>query len=93
MEMLHTMLFSVLIAWAIVTAVLICVLIYRSMLGNREEDQLFLDGAGQSMAQEQQTIVARIERLSRPITALIVLSGALLVAMAGLWLWEGFRNF
>lgn len=93
MEMLHVTLIGLVVAWAIVTAALICAVIYRSMLGNREEDQLFLDSAGQSMAHEQQVIVARIERLSRPITGLIVLSGALLIAMAGLWLWQGFRNF
>jgi hypothetical protein len=93
METLHTTLFSLLIVWAAVTAVLICVLIYRSMLGNREEDQIFLDAAAESMAHEQQAIVARIEKLSRPITALIVLSSALLLVMAGLWLWEGFRSF
>ena len=35
----------------------------------------------------------RIEGLSKPITALIVLSSVLLVSAAGLWLWQGFQNF
>jgi hypothetical protein len=82
-----------LIGWGVVTAVLICVLIYRSTLSTREEDQLFLDDAEQGMASEQRAIVARIEKLSRPITALVVVSGALLVAIAGLWLYQGFQNF
>jgi hypothetical protein len=82
-----------LISWGVVTAALICVLIYRSTLSTREEDQLFLDAAEESMASEQRAIVARIEKLGRPITALTVVSGALLVVIAGLWLWEGFRNF
>jgi hypothetical protein len=68
-------------------------LIYRSTLETREEDQLFLDAAGESMASEQRALVARIEKLSRPIVALIVVSGSLLTAMAGLWLWQGFQNF
>jgi len=84
---------SLLIAWGVITAILVCVLIYRSMLENREEDQLFLDAAGQSMANEQKAIVARIEGLGRPITALIILSSVLLVAVAGLWIWQGFQNF
>jgi hypothetical protein len=45
------------------------------------------------MASEQRALVARIEKLSRPILALIVVSGSLLAAMAGLWLWQGFQNF
>jgi hypothetical protein len=63
------------------------------MLENREEDQIFLDAAAQSMANEQRALVARIEGLSKPITALIVVSSVLLVAVAGLWLWQGFQNF
>jgi len=93
MEALHKALFPLLVAWGVVTAILIFVLIYRSMLENREEDQIFLDAAAQSMANEQRALVARIEGLSKPITALIVLSSVLLVSAAGLWLWQGFQNF
>jgi hypothetical protein len=93
MEALHEAFFPLLIAWGVVTAILIFVLIYRSMLENREEDQIFLDAAAQSMANEQRALVARIERLSRPITALIVVSSVLLVTVAGLWLWQGFQSF
>jgi hypothetical protein len=67
--------------------------IYRSALENREEDQIFLDAAGDSMAREQRAIVARIEKLSRPILALIVLSGALFVTMAGVWIWQSIQSF
>jgi hypothetical protein len=37
--------------------------------------------------------VARIDKLSRPITLLIVASSALLVVMAGVWLYQGFQKF
>ena len=82
-----------LIGWGVITAALICVLIYRSALETREEDQIFLDAAGQSMAAEQREIVARIESLGRPITALVVLSGGLLAVIAGIWLYRGFQSF
>ncbi len=88
-----SLLHILLIAWGVVTAGLICVLIYRSALANREEDQIFLDSAGDSMAKEQQEIVGRIDRLGRPIKGLIITSGALLVSIAVLWLWEGFKHF
>ncbi len=83
----------VLIAWGVITSILVCVWIYRSALENREEDQIFLDAAGDSMAREQRLIVARIERLSRPIVALMVLSGVLLVTMAGMWIWQSVQSF
>ena len=82
-----------LLSWGVVTAVLICMLIYRSVLSTREEDQIFLDPAGEALATEQRAVVARIEKLGRPITALIVISGILLAAIAGMWLWEGYKSF
>lgn len=87
------MLQMVLLAWGVVTAILVCMWIYRSALENREEDQIFLDAAGESMAREQREIVARIEKLSRPITALMVLSGVLFVTMAGMWVWHSIQSF
>lgn len=93
METLDSALYVLLIAWGVVTAVLIVALIYRSTLETREEDQIFLDAAGESMASEQRALVARIEKLSRPITTLVVISGLLLVVTAGLWLFEKFKTF
>jgi hypothetical protein len=81
------------VAWGVVTAVLICVLIYRSTLSTREGDQIFLDASENTIADEQRAIVARLERLSMPITALMVASGALLLAIAGMWVWQGYKNF
>jgi hypothetical protein len=83
----------VLIAWGVVTAILVCMWIYRSALENREEDQIFLDAAGDSMAREQRAIVARIEKLSRPIIALMAISGLLFVTMAGVWIWQSIQSF
>jgi hypothetical protein len=89
----NPLLMDLLIAWGAVTAVLICLLIYRGTLENHEDDQIFLDDAGDVMAKEQAALVARIGRLSRPITALIVLSGALLLAVTGVWLWQALKSF
>jgi hypothetical protein len=82
-----------LLAWGVVTAILVCMWIYRSALENREEDQIFLDAAGDSMAREQAALVARIEKLSRPILALMILSGVLLVSMAGYWAYTSIQSF
>lgn len=82
-----------LIVWGVVTALLVCTMIYRSNLASHEEDQLFLDSAGESMAQEQRAIVARIERLGPPIVALAVASGLILAAIVGLWLHQSYQSF
>ena len=85
MEPIGTTLFTLLVAWAVITAALICMLIYRGTLESHEEDQIFLAKAGDSMA--------RIERLGMPIKLLITGSVLLLLVIAGLWLWQGFKNF
>ena len=93
MNNVHDILYFALIVWGAVTAALIVLVIYRSTLETREGDQIFLDSAEQSMADEQREIVARIDKLAMPIKALIIASAVLLAASAALWLVEGFRNF
>jgi hypothetical protein len=90
--MLHTVLFTLLGAWGVATAALIIVLIYRSTLATHEETQIFLDAAETSIANEQLEVGSKIDRLSRPITVLLVLSGTLLMVIAGVWLWQGLQN-
>jgi len=80
-------------AWGVVTALLIVVLIYRSALSTHAETQIFLDAAETSLAKEQQDLATKLDRLSRPITVLMVLSGTLLVASAVVWIWQGLRHF
>ncbi|MGA8102891.1 MAG: hypothetical protein WB869_12090 [Candidatus Acidiferrales bacterium] len=87
-ETIHTILLVLAVAWGLVTTLLVFIWIYRSTLESREEDQIFLGSAGDIMAAEQREIVARIEKLSRPIIALAVVSAVLLVAGAGLWIWQ-----
>lgn len=83
-----------LIAWGAVTAVLVLLLIYRATLSTKEDDQLYLNSTEQvMMATEQQALITRMNRLGKPIIMLSVLSGTLLVVMAGVWVWRGFNSF
>jgi len=93
MEAIHGALLGVLVLWGAVTAVLIGFLAYRGTLEIREDDQIFLGRAGDSMANEQREIVARIDKLSKPIKLLMILSIVLLVTALGVFLAEGFKNF
>jgi len=82
-----------LIVCGLVTAVFIVLLIRKSLLESHEDDQIFLDAAEEHMAREQRELVARISALSRPITTMGIASGALLLVIAGMWLYEGLKNF
>jgi hypothetical protein len=93
MEAVHGALLGVLVLWGAVTAVLIGLLAYRGTLEIREDDQIFLGRAGDSMANEQREIVARIDKLSKPIKLLMILSIVLLLVALGVFLFEGFKNF
>jgi hypothetical protein len=81
------------ISWGVITAVLVVLVVYRGTLSSKEDDQIFIDAAEQHHYQDQQVIIARISRLTRPIIALAVVSGALLLASAGLWIYQGFKSF
>ncbi|HJX95218.1 MAG TPA: hypothetical protein VJ324_06360 [Candidatus Acidoferrum sp.] len=84
--------FYVLIAWAIVTGIFMLLLIRRSLLASHEDDQIFLDAAQEHMAREQREIVAKINALSRPLMTSGIASGALLLVLACLWLYNGLKN-
>ena len=85
--------FYMLVAWGIITAIFVVLLIWRSLLESHEDDQLFIDAAEEHMAREQRDLIARINTLSRPIMASGVAAGGLLLVIAGLWLYTGFKNF
>lgn len=81
-----------LIIWAVLTAILIVLLIYRSTLSMHEDDQLFLDQAESHMAQEQTALLQRINRLTMPVRALSAASGLLLLVMAAIAVYRGLNN-
>jgi hypothetical protein len=80
-------------SWGVITVVLTILVIYRGTLSSREDDQIFIDAAEQHHYREQQLIIARISRLTKPIITLAVVSGALLIASASVWLYRGFKSF
>ncbi len=92
MEHLTGPILYVLIAWAVVTSVFMMLLLRRSLLASHEDDQIFLDGAQEHMAREQREIVAKIQALYRPLMASGVVSGLLLLVLAGLWVYNGLKN-
>jgi len=86
---MSSILTMMLVVWAVLTALLIILLIYRSTLSLHEEDQLFLDEAQQQMEQEQAEIQSRMNKTQWPMRVLSAASGMLILLIAGMWVWEG----
>jgi hypothetical protein len=81
------------ISWGVITAALVVLVVYRGTLSSREDDQIFIDDAEQHHYRDQQVIIERISRLTKPIIALAVVSAALLLASAGVWIYQGYKSF
>ena len=75
------------LSWASVTVVLVGLLIYRALIGMREEDQLFLASGEEHLARDQQVLQARISHVNKFAVWLGVLSGLLLIGMATMWVY------
>ena len=73
------------VSWASVTVVLVGLLIYRALIGMREEDQLFLASGEEHMAQQQQILQARISHVNKYAVWLGALSALLLIGVATVW--------
>jgi hypothetical protein len=82
-----------LLAWGVVTGALVILVVYRVTLSSKEDDQIFIGKAEEHIAAEQRIIIMKVTRLTRPIYTLAVISGVLLLATAGVWIWDGLRSF
>jgi hypothetical protein len=82
-------LFELLIAWGVLTAALIALLIYRGTLTMHEDDQLFLDESESHMAREQLEIMARVNKLGPFVKILGTASAVLILTIAGVAIYQG----
>ena len=76
------------ICWGSITVVLTGLVIFRSLVAMKEEGQLFLDPAEWQLEREQQAILKQLGRLTPLVKSLAVMSTALLVLIAGVWIYQ-----
>jgi uncharacterized membrane protein YjfL (UPF0719 family) len=79
---------ELLIAWGVLTAALIAVLIYRGTLTMQEDDQLFLGESEAHMAREQMEIMRKVTKLGPFVKVLGTASAALILTIAGLAVYQ-----
>ena len=75
--------------WGVLTCILIVLLIYRSTLNMHEDDQLFLDESEAHMAKEQVELISKMNKLAPLVKTLGVVSGVMLLVIAGLFVYQG----
>ncbi len=82
------MLSALTVVWAAATVILVALLIYRALLSMKEDDQLYLSVGEQHMAQQNQVIVGKLQMLGKYSLIFGILSGVLLLVIAGVWTYE-----
>ena len=81
-----------LIAWGVVTGVLLVLLFYRSTLTRQEDDQLFIDESSSSRATEQSQLIAKVNKINPLVKLVGATSGLMLLAIAGWAVYLGLNS-
>ncbi|MBI3644591.1 MAG: hypothetical protein HY233_01290 [Acidobacteriales bacterium] len=81
--------FGLLVAWGILTAILVILLIYKSTLTMHEDDQIFLNESESHMEREQVEILRKVNKITPILKVLGALSGAMILVIAGLFIYQG----
>jgi len=83
------MLMPTAVVWGVVTVILAGLSIYRSILVMGEDDQLFIGQAEAALAAEYAGRLRKIKHIETYLKVFTVASGALFLALAGMWFYQG----
>jgi len=88
------MLMRLFLATGIVTAAMtLALVVYGNTLSIREDDQLYLNKAEQTiMGSEQRKLIGQMRWLKRLIYVFAAITAVFLLASAGLWVWIGLQS-
>ena len=81
-----------LIAWGVVTGILLILLFYRSTLTRQEDDQLFIDESSSSKAIEQSQLIAKVNKINPLVKLVGATSGLMILAIAGWAVYLGLNS-
>jgi hypothetical protein len=83
---------GLLIAWGILTGILIILLIYKSTLTMHEDDSIFLNETESQMHKDQVEVLAKMKKLTPIVKVLGALSGVMILVIAGLFIYQGLNG-
>jgi hypothetical protein len=81
-----------LMAWGVVTGILLILLFYRSTLTRQEDDQLFIDESSSSRATEQSQLIAKVNKINPLVKLVGATSGLMILAIAGWAVYLGLNS-
>jgi hypothetical protein len=81
-----------LIAWGIVTGILLILLFYRSTLTRQEDDQLFIDESSSSRATEQSQLIAKVNKINPLVKLVGATTGVMILVIAGWAVYIGLNS-
>ena len=84
--------FMLMVAWGILTGILIILLIYKSTLTMHEDDSIFLNESESQMHKDQVEVLAKMKKITPIVKVLGALSGVMLLVIAGLFIYQGLTN-
>ncbi len=82
-----------LVAWGVLTGILVVLLIYRSTLVMHEDDQLFLDESESHMEKEQIELMKKVDKITPIVKWLGALSGVMILVIAGVAIYQRLQQF
>lgn len=80
---------GLLIAWGVLTTILIVLMIYKSTLTMHEDDSIFLNETESQMQKDQTEILSKVNKITPMIKILGALSGVMILVIAGLFIYQG----
>ena len=81
--------FLLLVAWGILTAILVVLMIYKSTLTMHEDDSIFLNETESQMQKDQTEVLAKMRKVTPIVKVLGALSGVMILVIAGLFIYQG----
>jgi len=80
--------FGLIVAWGILTGILIILLIYKSTLTMHENDSIDLHETESQMHKDQVEVLSKMNKITPIVKVLGALSGAMILIIAGLFIYQ-----
>ena len=83
---------GLLVAWSILTGILIILLIYRSTLTMHADDSIDLHETESQMHKDHMEVLAKMQKITPIVKVLGALSGIMILAIAVVFIMQGLSN-
>jgi hypothetical protein len=83
---------AVLVIWAVVTGIYVLLFLYRSIVGMKEEDNLYLSAGESRLAAEQKEIMKQIGKLETLTKGFGYAALVMTVVLGAAWGYDIFRH-